>query len=239
MEEHLFELNANIYSNNNNILYEITNLLNQMKSYSTDDLIRKGLEYSMSKLNYIINENKKNLELIKADIFILYNKLNTQSQLLKKNNKDQFKFRRGKYIGQAVNGLPEGKGIWFGNNGDKYEGEWKNGLAEGKGIRYYKNGERYEGNFINDLKEGKGIFYFNNGDKYDGEWKNDKKEGKGIYYYNNGYRYEGDYKNDKKEGSGVFFNNKGGRKMGDYSNGEPIGKHVKLDKYGRIEEKDY
>ena len=217
MEEHIFELNENIYLINNNILQEIINLLNQMKNYSTDNLIKKGLEYSTSKLNYIINENNKNFELIKNDIFILYNKLNRQSQELKKyNNKEEFKFRRGKYVGQAVNGLPEGKGIWFGNNGDKYEGEWKNGLAEGKGIRYYKNGDRYEGNFINDLKEGKGIFYFNNGDKYDGEWKNDKKEGKGIYYYNNGDRM-----------------------MGDYLNGKSIGKHAMLTMYGEINIENY
>ena len=36
----------------------------------------------------------------------------------------------GKYIGNVHNGLPEGKGIMYFNNGDRYEGDWKNGKPE-------------------------------------------------------------------------------------------------------------
>ena len=42
--------------------------------------------------------------------------------------------KEGKYIGQVVNGLAEGKGIAYFNNGDKYEGDCKNGKADGRGI---------------------------------------------------------------------------------------------------------
>ena len=46
----------------------------------------------------------------------------------------------------------------------KYIGEFKNGLREGKGIFYYNDGARYEGDYRNDKREGKGIYYFSNGE---------------------------------------------------------------------------
>ena len=88
--------------------------------------------------------------------------------------------KRVKYIGQILNGVPEGKGIMYWNNGDRYEGDWKN-----------------------DKIEGKGIYYYNNGDRYEGDWKNGKREGKGIAYYNNGDREMGDYLNGKEIGKHV------------------------------------
>ena len=71
--------------------------------------------------------------------------------------------------------MAEGKGIFYGDNGDRYEGEWRNNKPEGKGIYYY-NKEPFKG---------------------EGDHRNGKKEGKGIYYYNNGDRTMGDYYNDK------------------------------------------
>ena len=72
------------------------------------------------------------------------NNINNQQEL--KGIKNGYNWR---YIGQVVNGLREGKGIYYWNNGDRYEGEWKNGKMEGKGIYYYNNepwkGDRYEG----------------------------------------------------------------------------------------------
>ena len=50
--------------------------------------------------------------------------------------------KRVKYIGQILNGVPEGKGIMYWNNGDRYEGDWKNNEREGKGIMYYNNGDK-------------------------------------------------------------------------------------------------
>ena len=42
-------------------------------------------------------------------------------------------------------------------NCGRYEGEVKNGIPEGKGIEYFNNGNRYEGDFKNGKKERKGI----------------------------------------------------------------------------------
>ena len=53
-------------------------------------------------------------------------------------NNQEIRYKNGRYVGQVVNGLREGKGIMYWNNGDRYEGEFRNGLKEGKGI-YYSN----------------------------------------------------------------------------------------------------
>ena len=57
---------------------------------------------------------------------------------------------------------------------DRYEGDWKNGIKEGKGIYYWENGDRFEGNWINDNKDGKGIMFYKNGKIEEVFWKDDK-----------------------------------------------------------------
>ena len=150
MDENIIELKNKINSDNNSILYEIIRDLQAVMNYIKEENILTKLRDVINKMNIFIKENNKNLELIKKDISILNNKLNEQYDGLlinNINNNKELKFRNGKYNGQAVNGLAEGKGIWLGKNGDKYEGEWKLGLAEGKGIKYFKNGDKYEGDF--------------------------------------------------------------------------------------------
>ena len=135
----MFNLNNKIYSNNNNLLIEIINDLNQLMNYYRDNLSIKILGNVINKINYIINENKKNLQLLRNDISSLCNQINKRFDKLEINNinKQELKFNDGKYIGQVVNGITEGKGTWYGFNGDRYEGEWRNGKKEGKGIYYY------------------------------------------------------------------------------------------------------
>ena len=55
MEENLFNLNNKIYSNNNNILLEITNVLYKLINYTHDNTIIKTLADIINKINYIIN----------------------------------------------------------------------------------------------------------------------------------------------------------------------------------------
>ena len=207
MDDNIFNLNNKICTNTSNLLLEIISDLNQIINSSQDNIIIKALGNAINKMNYIINENKKSLEIIRNDISKLYIKLDKKIEEVKVNiiNNQELNFPSGKYIGQVINGIADGKGTFYFINGDKYEGEYKLGQKEGKGIYYFHNGERYEGYFKMGKKEGKGIFYYKNGNRYEGDWRNDKKEGKGITYYQNGDRYEGDIINGTPDGKGIYY----------------------------------
>ena len=172
-------LDNKIYSNNNNLLLGIVNDLQQIINNTHDNLIIKRIGDIINKMNFIINDNKKNTQLIINHISSLENKimngLNKKFDQLNINNNQLnnqiVNYNYGRYVGQIINGLREGKGTYYFNNGNRYEGDWRNGN-----------------------KEGKGIFYFNDGDKYKGNWKNDEREGKGIYFFNSGTIYEGDFR---------------------------------------------
>ena len=68
MEQNIFNLDNKIFSINNNILIEIINDLQQIIYYINDNIIIKRLYDVITKMNTIINENKKNTELIRNDI---------------------------------------------------------------------------------------------------------------------------------------------------------------------------
>ena len=72
MDDIIYNLNKGIYSNNNNILLGIEYNLKKLISYTNDNLIIKSLLDVINKINYIINENNKNFELIKNDIFFFF-----------------------------------------------------------------------------------------------------------------------------------------------------------------------
>ena len=163
MEQNIFNLNNKIYSNNNNILLEIVNDLHQLMNYSKDNLIIKTLGNIINKMNFIINENKKNLELIRNDIKGIYKKFDE----LKGNTiiNKEIKYNNGsRYIGQVVNGLKEGKGIYYWNDGERYEGEWRNDKKEGKGITYFSYGDRRMGDFLVGKEIGKHVRLTKNGE---------------------------------------------------------------------------
>ena len=100
MEQDLFQLNDKVYSNNNNILLGIVSDLQQLIDNSKDNLIIKRLSDIIIKLNYIIKENKKNLELIRKDISQLYNKLNNNINL--KFNELNFNINQNQIIQQQI-----------------------------------------------------------------------------------------------------------------------------------------
>ena len=200
MDKDTFTLNNQTYSNNNNILLGIINELHQIANSSHENLTIKRISDVIIKMNFIINENKKNMGLIMNQFTLLQNKLDQLSQNFKINN---------------INNQQELKGIKNGYNW-RYVGQVVNGLREGKGICYWENGDRYEGDYRNENKEVNGIYYFDNVDRYEGDWRNDKKEGKGIYYYHNGDRSMGDYYNDKEIGKHVMLTRNGEVNINNY-----------------------
>jgi hypothetical protein len=52
------------------------------------------------------------------------------------------------YVGDFVNGWPEGKGTYTWENGARLEGTFKRGRANGSGVYVSAKGVRYEGEFV-------------------------------------------------------------------------------------------
>ena len=177
MNQNAFSLNNQTYANNNNILLGIINELQQIINYSKEDLTIKRISDIIIKMNFFFNENKKNHESIMNQFALQQNQLASVQNQLNQLNQNL-----------KINNINNQQELKF-KNGGRYVGQVINGLREGKGIEYYINGNRYEGDFRNDKREGKGIYYYHNGDIYEGDYRNDKRGGKGIYFWNNGDRY--------------------------------------------------
>ena len=156
MDKDTFTLNNQTYSNNNNILLGIINELQQISNSSHENLTIKRIRDVIIKMNFIINENRKNMGLIMNQFTLLQNQIQQLSQRL---NINSFNTNTPKYSTQITNNINNQQEL-IGDNG-RYVGQVVNGLPEGKGIRYWNDGERYEGDFRNGKQEGKGIYYFN------------------------------------------------------------------------------
>ena len=77
-----------------------------------------------------------------------------------------------RYIGGLKDGLRDGVGECFFNDGGYYAGQWKNDIACGFGVAKYADGSNYDGYFEDNKFHGKGKHVRANGDVYDGEWQN-------------------------------------------------------------------
>ena len=239
-------IDEKVFSTINTTLQLIITDLQQTLNNTQENIIKEKLTDIIKRMNFLIEETKKNKELLINHIKSLKDNLATKTIKRPDNFVDIKEIRMDdrKYIGQVINGIPEGKGVMYVDGGDIYKGEFRNGKYEGKGIYYFNEndktrGNRYEGEFSNGQANGKGIYYKSNDDRYEGDWKKDLKEGKGIYFWSNGDRYEGEWKNDKRDGKGIYYWDNGNRVMGDYSNGKEVGKHVLLTKNGEVKVINY
>ena len=148
-----FILNNKVYSNNNNILLDVINklenIINDLNNNKQINIIIKQIRNIIIIMNKVVDENKRNNEKIREDIKNLHNDTIEKFQTLNINNNncayETVVYNNGKYIGETKNGLKEGKGIYYYNNGDRYEGDWKNDKQEGKGIFYYTNRDKEMG----------------------------------------------------------------------------------------------
>ena len=74
MDKDTFTLNNQTYSNNNIILLGIINELQQISNSSHENLTIKRISDVIIKMNFIINENRKNMGLImNYNIYLLSN----------------------------------------------------------------------------------------------------------------------------------------------------------------------
>lgn len=102
----------------------------------------------------------------------------------------------------------------------KYTGELVFGVADGRGKMTYNEGHVYDGEWKENLPHGTGSMTWANGDSYMGEWKKGKRDGTGTYTWADGSVYVGGYKNDKMHGRGVLTYADGSVVLGTWSMGE-------------------
>lgn len=92
----------------------------------------------------------------------------------------------GTYYGEFENEVASGKGTSL-TLTERYVGEFKNGLYDGQGVLYYENGQRYEGSFSEHKINGNGSFFFADGSHVNGTFKTNKDtgllDGSGTFYY--------------------------------------------------------
>ena len=90
-------------------------------------------------------KTKKIEESIKNKFSLLQNNLtqtNKKNDDLKINqiNYEEIKLENGKYVGQIINGIREGKGIRYWDNGDREMGNYSNGIKIGKHVKLHADG---------------------------------------------------------------------------------------------------
>lgn len=143
-------------------------------------------------------------------------------------------FEEGEYLGDILNGLPHGHGVFNYKNGDKYIGDFKNGLFDGNGELTTIKGEQYQGEFKNGKKEGNGAYKNKNGEIYSGHWKENKKDGQGKYTFSNGDFYKGEFKEDMFNGRGNLFYSNGNKTIGIWKNNKRNGIELLFNNKGEI-----
>ncbi len=136
MNENIKEIikKLNKVSENMEIYYRIYNdILNNYENKNRNYELIKSIN-EINNINIIkdIKEinNDENINDKCCNILNIYNKMINN----KINEKKEKIYDFGKYIGSLKNGLREGKGIFYWNDGDRYEGDYKNDKKEGKGI---------------------------------------------------------------------------------------------------------
>ncbi len=122
-----------------------------------------------------------------------------------------------KYVGERINGMKHGTGVYFFDTGDYYTGEWQDDIIHGTGTYVWgKNkwyGHKYEGEFRKGIRNGKGKMHYPNGAIYMGNWVNNFKHGSGFILWMkgrwNGYKFLGEFKEGKRDGYGIIISPEG------------------------------
>ena len=107
------------------------------------------------------------------------------------NMEHSISWNGGEYIGEEINGIPNGNGR-FKKQGNTYSGDWTDGVLSSGRIETEKY--VYEGE-IEDFKiNGFGICRYKDGHSYRGYWIKDNKEGLGLLRGTDGHLSFGFYK---------------------------------------------
>lgn len=127
------------------------------------------------------------------------------------------------YVGQLVEGVPQGNGTISFPDGSKYTGEFRNGQLDGHGTMIFPDGAQYTGQFKDGYLDGQGAITFPDGSRYEGGFKSDKYHGEGAWSSPSGTRYEGQFYEDKFDGEGTLSLPDGSRYVGQFKEDKPYG----------------
>jgi hypothetical protein len=136
----------------------------------------------------------------------------------------------GRYRGDLVNGLLQGKGRIDYPNGSWYAGEFDKGQWHGQGEWHGSNGEVYRGQFNQGLFDGQGALT-TNASNYSGGFKAGRRDGEGTLK-ENGMSYRGEFKADQYAGLGRLELEDGSSYQGQFAHGKPNGEGQRGDGNG-------
>ena len=123
------------------------------------------------------------------------------------------------YVGPFKAGQPHGQGTYTFANGDHYVGEVRQGALTGIGTLRSAAGHTYVGAIRNGAPDGEGEYSFANGDHYLGEIRQGALTGKGTFRFANGDVYLGTLNGGMPHGVGTLIYRSGNRYVGEFSRG--------------------
>ncbi|GLK91818.1 C13 family peptidase [Pseudomonas turukhanskensis] len=138
----------------------------------------------------------------------------------------------GRFRGEVVDGLLQGKGRIDYPNGSWYEGSFKDGQMEGQGELHHADGTHYVGSFAAGDFGGQGTLTYSEGSRYEGGFKAGLKDGVGKLQIKGGDTYQGEFKADLYHGIGKLQRADGSSFEGSFSKGEPQGFGTTTDENG-------
>jgi hypothetical protein len=134
--------------------------------------------------------------------------------------KGRMDYSDGSYFqGQFKDGQFNGPGEWRSGRGERYRGEFQNGSFHGQGSLTYSDGSRYVGSFANGTPNGEG--HLSNSElHYRGEFSKGQYHGLGKLQWSNGASFQGQFKKGEPNGQGVLTDADGNEFVGTFSNSQ-------------------
>lgn len=132
------------------------------------------------------------------------------------------------YVGEVVDGVPNGEGTLTDLMGSVWTGTFVDGKLNGYGTYLGYDLVEYEGFFKDGLFEGYGHWIGSNGDEYSGMFSGGKQNGVGRMDYTTECDYEGGWVDGYMDGFGWMTWPVGDIYFGEWSAGNPNGFGLKL-----------
>ncbi|WXL26634.1 C13 family peptidase [Ectopseudomonas mendocina] len=134
--------------------------------------------------------------------------------------KGRIDYKDGSYFtGTFKDGQFNGNGEWHKNNGETYLGEFKDGLPHGTGLMTYADGSTYQGSFFEGDAHGEGHLKTKHSE-YRGEFRRGRYQGLGKLQWKSGESFQGQFKNDEPDGQGILTDADGNQYIGTFKNAQ-------------------